>query len=499
MQVIVIGAGHNGLTAATSLAKAGHQVTVLEARDQVGGVGGTNEFHPGYHHSGLLHDSAAVRPSVIAELKLADHGLKLQAVPPVQGRGADGQVLRVHSEVDKSEVGSDAEGYAALRTIIARIKPFAATVLDGPAPQIGAAAKIMELARPAIGMRRLGKKQMMQLLRIAPTCVDDFVTEHLHDPALRAMVAMPALTLAWTGPRSPLSTANLLLWEALQGQEVIGGPAALVRALHKAATAAGVTVQTGALVCAIRVTAGAVQGVTLADGTTLDATVVLAAIGPKRALLDLVDPMHLPGITERALDNVRLRGLVAKVHLALSGPLTFADGEPVSYARLVADPLDLERAFDDAKYGRLPSNPPPLEVRVLSGDGVAPQGHSVASIIVYGVPHGLKEGWSDSARDAVLKSVLASLERWCPGASDHIVGHEVLTPGDLERDYHLQGGHLAHGEHALDQLYAMRPTPGLAQHHTPISGLWLGSSGCHPGGGISCGPGIGAAKALLGR
>ena len=495
MDVIVIGAGHNGLTAATMLARRGKKVLVLERREQVGGTAAGETFHPGFSHSGILHDSHHVRPAVVKGLGLSKHGLELRDPPDVQGRTADGGRMRLGTEA--SDVGEDAAGLASLRAVLDKVSAFASGVLDRPAPEIGADADLLPLAKPAIGLRRLGRKDMMEVLRIGPTCVDDFVAEHLSEPALRAMVCMPALPMAWMGPRSPLSTANLLLGEALSGREVVGGPAALVRALAAAAQAAGVEVRTGTGVSEIRVEDDKVVGVRLEDGTDIAASTVLAAIGPRRALLDLVDPMHLPGLTERALSNVRLRGAVAKIHLALSGPLTFADGEAVERARLVAHPLDLERAFDDAKYGRLPTRPPPLEVRVLSGEGFATGGGCVASILVFGVPHDLRTGWDDGARQSLFDSALASLERYCPGVRDLLVGHEVLTPADLETRFDLEGGHLAHGEHALDQLYSLRPTPELAQYRTPIEGLWLGSSGCHPGGGITCAPGALAAQAMI--
>jgi phytoene dehydrogenase-like protein len=502
VDTIVIGAGHNGLAAAALLAKHGRKVLVVERCSFVGGIAAGEEFHPGYRHTGLLHDSATVRPWVVKALGLADHGLALREPPPLFGPEQEGPGRVLHPDPKRADLGDQVESWRRYRAFLDVVRPFVASLLDNPAPEVGEEAKLWPLLKRAMGLRRLGERDMLELLRVGPSCADDFVSEYFSDPVLRAMVVAPALWGAWMGPRSPSGTTNLLLQESLAGQEVVGGPAALVVALEKACLAGGVTLRTDSPVDRILVAEGAAQGVELADRTTLYAPTVLSALGPRQTLLWLVDPLHLPPLLEHQIHKVRVRGTVAKVHLALSAPLSFA-GRPdqvFEHIRIAEDPLDLERAFDDAKHRRLPSRPPPLDIRVptVSESSLAPDGHHVASVLVHGVPHDLDGGWGSAERDALFDWAMGSLERYVPDLRDRLMGHEVLTPADIEARYALEGAHPFHGEHALDQLWSLRPAPGLAQHRTPIAGLFLGSSGTHPGGGITCAPGAFAAKAVLG-
>jgi len=291
----------------------------------------------------------------------------------------------------------------------------------------------------------------------------------------------------------------VLLLRACAGdpaREITGGPAALVDALVSHAAQLGVEVRTGATVASIQVEARRSVGVTLADGTPVLGDHVLSAIGPRRTLLDLVHPAQLPDGLETEVLRVRVRGIVAKVHLALSAPLDIAGG--AERFRVGAHPLDWERAFDDAKHRRLP-RAPTLDVRLpsVSDPSLAPTGHQVASILVHGATHELEGGWTGQATAALRDRVLDQLAAHDPAVRDKLVAAEVLTPAALERSFGLEGGHLLHGELALDQLYALRPTPALGQHSTPIAGLTLASSGTHPGLGVSGRSGVLAAQAVM--
>jgi phytoene dehydrogenase-like protein len=488
MSVIVIGGGHNGLTAAITLAKAGRAVTVLERRDVLGGVAAGETFGD-FQTRGLLDESCTVRPSVVATLGLANHGLRWRERPPLYGAQKDGEGLLLGASIGAAELGDDALGYRTLRALIQRLGPTARRILEAAPPNIGDDAKIGPLLRPAFDLRRLGKSDLMELLRVAPACVDDWVTEEVGGPLLRAMLCAEALPGTWMGPRSPTSTTTLLLAEALADREVEGGPAALVSALASAAQAAGVTVRTGVTVQRIVVEAGAVTGVETSEGR-IPASVVLSAIGPKTTLLDLLHPLDLPAHIERDVSDIRTRGTLAKVHLGLSQPLIL---RKTSHERMLLgaeDPLDLERGWDHAKHRRIPTNPP-LYIRQWT-DG----GH-VASITVHCAAHDLDGGWTDEARDSLYAAVLDTLVAYVPGVQDSILASETLTPADIEARYSLPGGHVFHGELALDQLGPLRPTPRLAQYATPIGGLFLGSAGMHPGIGITCAPGHLAAQRAL--
>jgi len=250
----------------------------------------------------------------------------------------------------------------------------------------------------------------------------------------------------------------------------------------------------------IRVDHGAVCGVEIEGGAFIEAPLVVASCDPKRALLDLVEPGTLPLDVEEQVASIRVRGTTAKVNLALDGRLEFRDREGERHARaVVSDHLDdIERAFDAAKY-RQCSARPHLDVSVPSVNdaSLAPEGKDVVSILAHAAPYQLEGGWSREVSERFGDAVVEMLEGVAPGTRAKIVAREVLSPVDLEDRYGLTGGHIHHGEHALDQVLFMRPTPKLARYKTPIAGLYLGGSGSHPGGGVTCQPGALAAEAAL--
>jgi phytoene dehydrogenase-like protein len=495
--VVVIGGGHNGLTAATMLAVAGRTVVVLERRDLMGGIAAGEAFGDGqFRTRGLLDATCRVRPAIVTALGLEKHGLTRRHRPPLFGAQKEGPGLLVGAEVGAAELGEDVLGFRNLRAFIQRITPVVRRLMDEAPPDIGDDAKLMPLVRPALGLRKLGRKDLMELLRVAPACVDDWVSEEVSNPLLRAMLCSEALPGTWMGPRSPTSTTMLLVAEALAGREVQGGPAALVDALVSAANAAGVELRTGVEVTRIVVENGAVTGVETSDGV-VEASVVVSCVGPKTTLLDLVAPMDLSPAIERDLSDVRHRGTMAKIHLGLSQPLRFRDDDAIHERLLVGaeDPLDLERAFDHAKHRRLPLDPPPpLHIRQWPCD----DGGYVASITLHCAAHDLDGGWTPEARDSLYAAAMTTLDAYVPGVADTILASETLSPADLETRYSLAGGHPFHGEHALDQMGPLRPIPRLARYATTLGGLYLGSSGMHPGFGVTCGPGALAARAVLG-
>lgn len=256
------------------------------------------------------------------------------------------------------------------------------------------------------------------------------------------------------------------------------------------------TVRTRSPVAQIRVVRGRVAGVTLADGGTVDAELVVSALDPRRTLLDLVAPDALPVALEDEARAVRTRATSAKLHLALSRAPTFSCREGLfERFRVVTDPLGVERAFDSAKHRRLPTAPA-LDVRIpsVSDPTLAPAGSHVASIHVFGVPYAPDGGWTPDARAQLLDAAIGTLERVAPDVRSSILGAELLTPPDIEARYGVTGGHAMHGEHALDQLWIGRPGPLLSGYSTPIHGLYLASGGSHPHGGASAAAGVAAAR-----
>ncbi|MEQ1501750.1 MAG: NAD(P)/FAD-dependent oxidoreductase, partial [Myxococcota bacterium] len=492
---IVVGGGHNGLAAAASLARTGRKVVVVEARDHLGGLCAGEEFHPGYRHVGLHHDADTVRPWVIDALNLGAHGLALRDRPPLFLPAAPGEtpgsglLVAADPAAAKAELAivGDADGYAAWRGFIDSVRPIVGALIDVPAPRLGQDAPLMPLLDQAFRLRRRGADALLELARVAVMSADDWVGESIGHERLRAGLILPALIGSWLGPRSPQSAGIVLLRELTAGRDVVGGPAKLVDALAAACRSLGVELRCSAAVQRIRVHRGVVQGVVLRDGEALDAPIVVSALDPRRTLLDLVPAGELPVPTEDEVRAIRVRATSAKLHLALSRAPQFTCREG-AFERIavVTSPNGIERAFDDAKHGRLPGDPP-LAIRVptVADPSLAPAGHHVLSAHVFGVPYAPAGGWAAGAREQLLDAVLKVLARVDPGIGGAVVAAELLVPPELEARYGVTGGHLMHAEHALDQLWVGRPSRTLSGHTTPIKGLYLGSAGTHPFGGPS--------------
>lgn len=511
--VAVVGAGHNGLAAALRLARAGRSVVVLEGRARPGGLCAPRAFHPGFTAPGVLHDTTCVRPALVDALGLARHGLSFRDVElPVFAPASDGRGLLLHRdpELAQSEVGAlaprDAESYRRWRGFLQRVRGFLTSVLDAPPPPLdpGSLRGLWALAKRGIALRRLGRDDMTELMRVAPMSVADWLEESFRSPSLCGLLAAPALLGTFTGPRSPGSATQLLLRECTAGRPLAGGPLALIEALLRATREEGVQLRTEAPVRSIRLQGGRVAGLRLASGDDVDAPIVAASCDPLTTFFRLLRPGDLPRGVEEQIRVLRVRGTTAKVHLALNGPLEFAgrEGATIEAARIGGGTLDdLERAFDAVKYRRF-SERPYLDVMVptIERPDLAPPGHHVVSILVSFAPHGLEGGWSEARREALGDVVVGCLAEAAPGVDSRVVAREVLTPVDLAADYGLSGGNIHHGEHALDQLLCMRPAPCCAHYGTPIPGLYLCGSGSHPGGGITGVPGaLGAAAILAGR
>lgn len=505
--VIILGAGQNGLAAAARLAGAGKRVLVLEGRTAPGGLCAADEFHPGYTVPGVLHDEGLLRPEIAARLGLARHGLKLVPLPPVllAERGGPGLLLPRGAEAARAELAArspkDADAYARYRAFLARIAPLIAGLFTRTPPPIAPkGSELIRLAPHGIKALRLGRKDTTELARVAPMCVADFLNEQFETPLLVEGLAAPAVVGTFNGPWSSGTAANLLLTECGPGLAVEGGPPALITALVALAKASGAEVRTGARVVRIRMASGRVVGVELEGGETIDAPTVLSTCDPKQTFLELLAPGTLPITIEEEFRHIRARGTAAKLHLALAGSLELA-GRPGAFEaiRIGGGHVDeLERAFDAVKY-RSFSSRPHLEIRVptVSNPRLAPAGHHVVSILASFAPVGLEGGWTAEKKSAFTEAVLAVLEEHSPGVRGKIVAQELLTPADLEERYGVTGGQLHHVEPALDQLLFMRPTASSARYKTAVPGLYLGGAGSHPGGGVNPAAGLLAAEAVL--
>ncbi len=498
---LVIGAGVNGLACAVELARAGNKVTVVERRKAIGGLSGRRAFGEGFEVPGIRHDTCEIRPSLATSLGL-DLAMRTEPAPVFASDAKDGLVLHVAPEAASEELNrrstKDAAAYAELRGLLSRLKPILTQVLDAAPPPLlpSGAGEMLGMGLTGLKLRGLGRRDMTEFLRAAPMCVADWMRELFETELLSATLAFPAVAGDFVGPWSPGTAAMLILREAMLVPGVAGGPAAVVDALAKSAGAAGVAIRTGTRVTKIRLGAGRATGVVLDGGEEIAADAIVAACNPKHAIGELLPPLTLTTRDQTSARTMRTRGTAAKVHLGLRGEPAWRGRPGAKFERVRAGGAhldDLERAFDAAKYRRLPERPV-LDVALST----SASGKRALSILVMAVPHDLEGGWTAEAKKSLLKSVLERLDDAAPGVRDLIQSDEVLSPVDIESEFGTPGGSIHHVERALDQMIFMRPARPFARFHTPVEGLFVGSSGCHPGPGVTLAPGVLAARAVLG-
>ena len=508
---IVIGGGHNGLVCAATLARGGRSVLVLEASAQVGGAAVTREFAPGFRVSAGAHLLHLMPADLLRELRLEAHGLEWAA----QGMATTALVpggARLSLGSEEPGRGLSTEDAAAYSLYTARMRRFAAALVpmfSRLPPRLGTTAWTDRLALLRLGwqIRRLGRRDMRELLRIGGMNVYDLLEENFESAALKGALGLDAVLGANFGPRSPGTVLTLLYRLAAESaagtsglSQPKGGMGALCNALAKSAAAAGATVRTGAPVASIRVEGDRAAGVVLESGESIDAPSVISSADPKTTFLRLLGTRHLDTGFVRRVNHIRCRGLAAKLHLALNRPPAFSGvGEASLRGRLLIAPSlqHIEHAYNHAKYGEF-SAAPVMEVTLPTANdpALAPAGQHVLSAIVQYAPYALKEGWQNG-RQRFMNAALDELERYAPGLRASIVAAELLTPVDMEQQFGMTGGHWHHGDLAFDQFLMVRPVPGAAQYRTPVDGLFLCGAGCHPGGGVMGIAGRNAAQEVL--
>jgi phytoene dehydrogenase-like protein len=512
---IIVGAGHNALAAAFYLAQGGLKPLVLERRPDVGGGALTSEIHPGFRCPTLSHE-VLLHERIAADMNLHREGVEfLSPSAHVCAPSLKGPALVISDDAAQTastiaaSSAKDAAAYPRFRDALSRIASVLATTFSAPPPGIDdpTASDLWGLLKTGRAFRALGRRDEFRALRWLPMPVADFTSEWFESNLLRATIAGPAVSGTMLGPRSAGSSLVLLMREAhrqlagVSARQVHGGPGTLTRAMAKAAVAAGAEIRTNAPVERILSRNERVTGV-VTNGQEIPATLVVSGADPKTTFLDLIDPLDLPPDFAARVRNYRAAGTVAKVNLALSALPSFAgvtDAAMLSgHVHLGPDIDYLERAFDHAKYGEY-STWPWLDLTIPSvlDRSLAPAGAHVMSIYVHYAPYALRHVQWRASRNAFLTTVIRVLEEYAPGIGRLVVASDVITPVDLHDDYGFAGGHMFHGELAIDQLYSMRPVLGFGRYDAPIKGLVLCGAGTHPGGFMSGASGRLAARRVL--
>jgi len=503
---IVVGAGHNGLVCSALLAKAGKRVLVLEANEQVGGAAVTREFAEGYSVSACAHLLYQLQPEVRKELKLSTR-LASEDMTTI-ALGVDGNHVRLKPNSVEGVSDEDAEQYRSFRKRMSRFSDLLRKYFNKTPPRLGSKdfKDLSTLAQLGLDVRMLGKAEMEALMRLIFMNIHDEVTERFESPMLKGAISLDAVLGTHLGPRSPNTMMTYL--HRMAGDHgrtgvPAGGMGSVSNELAHAARTAGVTIRTGMPVKRIIIENGRATGVETESGERFDSLMVISNADPKTTLMKLIGAKHAETGFATRISHLRSKGNAAKLHLALDGLPAIEGLSRKDYAeRLVIAPDEhyVERAFNPAKYGE--SSPDPvIEITFPSfrDETLAPSGKHVMSAIVQYAPYALKGGWNDEAKATFMKAIIDTLSKYMPDIEQRITASELLTPADIESEFHITGGHWHHGELSLDQFMFVRPVNGAAQYRLPIDGVYLCGAGAHPGGGVSGAAGRNAARAILKR
>ncbi len=521
---IIVGGGHNGLVTAAYLAKAGRKPLVLESRELVGGCAVTEEVWPGYRVSTASYLSSLMQEKVVRELELARFGYQVDAKDPAFfSPFPDGRYLfmwqdraRTLAEIAKFSK-RDADTYPKYEDHLERLAQVAESLLLTTPPNFppGGVGDLLEYLKLAGKLRGLTKPEIVGLVKIFTQSASEFLDEWFESEQVKVTLATDGVIGANGGPRSP-GTAYILLHHCMGGVNghrglwgfVRGGMGAVSNAIADSARSKGAVIRTNAAVAKILTRNGRAAGVVLADGEEIHATVVASNLDPRKTFLGLLDPGELPVEFVQGIRKFRSEGTSLKMNLALNGlpEFTAFPGNPPGSAgphhratmHICPSVEYIERAWDDAKYGR-PSQSPLIEMTIptMYDPSLAPAGRHIMGIFLQYAPYTLKDSDWDRERAPYTERVLDIIETYCPNIRSIVEQVQTLTPLDLERRFGITGGNIFHGEMSLDQMFVLRPLAGWAKYQTPVKGLYLCGSGAHPGGGVMGAPGHNAAREIL--
>ena len=518
---VVIGGGHNGLTAAAYLARAGLSTLVLERREIVGGCCVTEEIAPDCRVSTTSYIASMLRPEVISELNLAEHGLRMiPCDPAIQVPFLDGHVVpwwvdreRAKAEFSKISV-KDAARFIEVDDQLKKLARYLQPFFMEPPPDIDTSTMKgwSDLFRLGKRFRGISSAEIAQLISFLTGSLGEFLDHNYESEKMKTLFLANNVYGKHGGPYQP-GTAIGLLFHLLSGGEhelqgfyghVMGGMGSITQALAAAGKKLGVEIRTSSSVAQIEVRNGRASRVVLEDGTEIRARMILSNADPKRTFLQMVAARELPEEFLFAVRGIRMDGPCAKVNFVLAEEPRFTGTSPQAtplertFYTLVPSLEFAERCYDIAKFGEIPEE---LWVDcVVSSNAdpsLAPAGKHILTCFVQYVPYKLRAGDWDQKRELLGDRVVRKIAEYAPNVPAAIVARQVLTPLDLERTYGLTEGNIFHGDLRLEQLFFMRPVPGWAQYRTPIHGLYLCGAGAHPGGGVTGAPGRNAAMQAL--
>jgi phytoene dehydrogenase-like protein len=521
--VVVIGAGHNGLTCAAYLGMAGLKVKVVERREIVGGAAVTEEFYPGFRNSIAAYTVSLLNPKVISDLRLHDHGLRIverraqNFLPALDGRrsilSGEGRTAREIAKLSPR----DAERYAAfdreidmaadvLRELILKAPPNLASGVAG----LGELIKAGKLGRK---LKHLSDADLRTLYGLFTRSAGEHLDSWFEDDLVKALYGFDAVVGFYGSPYTP-GTGYVLLHHAfgeVNGKRrvwghAVGGMGAITAAMAKAAASHGVEIETGAPVRELLIERGQARGVVLNDGRVVRANAVAVNANLKLFYTSMVPDGALGAEFLRRMREFRCGSGTFRMNLALSELPSFTalPGRALAdhhTAGIVIGPSlgYMDRAYNDARAHGW-SQEPIVELLIPStlDDTLAPKGAHVASLFCQHVAPQLPDGrsWNDH-KDAVADLMIETVERYAPGFKASVVGRQALSPLDLEQTFGLVGGDISHGSMSLDQLFWARPMLGYADYRGPLPGLYHCGAGAHPGGGVTGAPGHNAAHAIL--
>ena len=514
---VVVGAGHNGLTAAAYLARAGLSTLVLERREIVGGCCVTEEIAPGCRVSTTSYIASMLRPEVISDLRLGQHGLRMVPCDPaIQVSFPDGHVVPWWSDRERARTefkkisAKDADRFVQVDDQLKKLARYLQPFFMEPPPEIDTRS-----LRGWTGLLRVGKKfrgissqEVAQLISFLTGSLGEFLDHNYESQKMKTMFLANNVYGKHGGPYQP-GTAIGLLFHLLSGGDlelqgfyghVMGGMGAITQALASSGQKLGVEIRTSSPVAHIDVRHGRVRGVVLEDGTEIRARIVLSNADPKRTFLKMVAASELPNEFLHSIRGIKMEGPCAKVNLVLGEEPRFTgtspDATPLerTFYTLVPSLEFAERCYDIAKFGEIPEELWVDCVVSSNADGsLAPPGRHILTCFVQYVPYHLREGNWDEKRELLGDRVVKKIAEYAPNVPNAILARQVLTPLDLERTYGLTEGNIFHGDLCLEQLFFMRPVSGWSQYRTPVDGLYLCGAGTHPGGGVTGAPGHNAA------